>query len=65
MLSQAQETRNAMLNRLITLSEQGKYPILMDTSPCQSLLIENKAKISGLALFEPVGFIETHLVNRV
>ena len=63
MFSQAEQKRNAMLDKLTQLSEQGKYPILMDTSPCKSMLIENKEKTSTLAIYEPVGLIEDILVN--
>lgn len=63
MFEQANQKSSALLNKLNDLSEQGKYPILIDTSPCKSMLLENKDKIQGLALFEPVGFIEDVLVN--
>ncbi|MDX2367152.1 MAG: (Fe-S)-binding protein, partial [Colwellia sp.] len=63
MFSQANQKRNSLLNKLRELSEQGKYPILIDTSPCKSMLLENKEMISGLSIYEPVGFIEDVLVN--
>ena len=63
MFSQANQKRNSMLDKLTELSEQGKYPILMDTSPCKSMLIENKEKVSVLSIYEPVGFVEDVLVN--
>jgi len=65
MFSQANQKRNSLLNKLKELSEQGKYPILIDTSPCKSMLLENKEKVSGLSLFEPVGFIEDILVSHL
>jgi len=63
MFSQANQKSNSLLNKLRELSEQGKYPILIDTSPCKSMLLENKEKVSGLSIYEPVGFIEDVLVN--
>lgn len=63
MFSQADQTRNSLLNKLIELSEQGKYPILIDTSPCKSMLLENSDKVNGLSIYEPVGFVEDVLVN--
>ena len=63
MFAQADQKRSSMLNQLSELSEQGKYPILIDTSPCKSMLLENKEKINALSLFEPVGFIEDLLID--
>jgi D-lactate dehydrogenase len=54
---QASQKRISMLTKLSELSEQGKYPILIDTSPCKSMLLEDKDNTEGLALYEPVGFI--------
>ncbi|GAA6170995.1 FAD-binding and (Fe-S)-binding domain-containing protein [Colwellia sp. KU-HH00111] len=65
MFEQANQKRNAMLDKLAQLSEQGKYPILMDTSPCKSMLIENKEQTSLLSIYEPVGFVEDILVNHL
>jgi len=65
MFSQANQKRNALLNKLRDLSEQGTHPILIDTSPCKSMLLENKEKVMGLSIFEPVGFIEDILVNSL
>ena len=63
MFSEANQSRNSLLNKLIALSEQGKYPILIDTSPCKLMLLENKDKVKALSIYEPVGFIEDVLVN--
>ncbi|NQY88613.1 MAG: FAD-binding oxidoreductase [Colwellia sp.] len=63
MFCEADQKSNSLLNKLSELSEQGKYPILIDTSPCKAMLLENKEKVSGLSLYEPVGFIEDVLVN--
>ena len=65
MFLQANQKKNSLLNKLSELSEQGKYPILIDTSPCKSMLLENKERISGLSIYEPVGFIEEVLINHL
>ncbi len=65
MFDQANQKRNSLLDKLHKLSEKGKHPILIDTSPCKSMLIENKEKTIGLSLFEPVGFIEDILANHL
>jgi len=65
MFSQANQKSSSLLNKLSELSEQGKHPILIDTSPCKSMLLENKEKTQGLSLFEPVGFIEDILVRHL
>jgi D-lactate dehydrogenase len=65
MFSQATQKSSALLNRLRELSEQGKHPILIDTSPCKSMLLENKEKIAGLSIFEPVGFTEDILLSHL
>ena len=43
-------------------SEQGKYPVLCDQSPC---LYRMRETIKKMKLYEPVEFIETFLVNRL
>ncbi len=65
MFSEANQSRNSLLNKLIELSEDGKYPILIDTSPCKLMLLENKGKIEKLSIYEPVGFIEEVLVEHL
>jgi len=63
MFTQANQKSSALLSKLRDLSDEGKYPILIDTSPCKAMLLENKEKVLGLSLFEPVGFIEDVLIN--
>ena len=43
-------------------SEDGRFPVLCDQSPC---LYRMRQKISSMKLYEPVEFIETFLVNRL
>ncbi|MBB3187461.1 FAD-binding and (Fe-S)-binding domain-containing protein [Microbacter margulisiae] len=47
---------------LLKASENGRYPVLCDQSPC---LYRMREKIKRLKLYEPVEFIETFLVNRL
>lgn len=65
MFEQANQKSSSLLSKLRDLSEHGKYPILIDTSPCKSMLLENKEKVQGLSLFEPVGFIEDVLLSHL
>ena len=43
-------------------SENGRYPILCDTSPC---LARMKKEIKGLSLFEPIEFAHSFLLTRL
>ena len=47
---------------LYETSEQGKYPVLCDQSPC---LYRMREKMKNMKLYEPVEFIETFLVSRL
>lgn len=47
---------------LRTASENGRYPILCDTSPC---LARMKKEIKGLSLFEPIEFARSFLLPRL
>lgn len=44
-------------------SQQGKYPVVMDTSPCVKRMLENCTK--PLTIFEPMQFVESHLVEHL
>ncbi|GAD79599.1 FAD-binding and (Fe-S)-binding domain-containing protein [Vibrio ezurae] len=44
-------------------SEQGKYPVLMDTSPCAKRSIEQFTK--PLEILEPTGFAEAYLLEHL
>ncbi len=43
-------------------SEEGKYPVVCDQSPC---LYRMREKIKKIKLYEPVEFIETFLVDKL
>ncbi len=58
MFNQSEQKREATANQLNQLSNNGQYPILFDTSPCKSMLIEDEGGDSALKIYEPVGFIE-------
>lgn len=47
---------------LLKASENGRYPVLCDQSPC---LYRMREKMKRLKLYEPVEFIETYLVDRL
>lgn len=47
---------------LYEASEQGKYPVLCDQSPC---LYRMRHTIHNIKLYEPVEFVQTFLVNRL
>ena len=47
---------------LLKASQNGKYPVLCDQSPC---LYRMRHEIKSLKLYEPVEFIETFLVDRL
>lgn len=47
---------------LLKASEQGKYPVLCDQSPC---LYRMRHTIKNIKLYEPVEFINTFLVDKL
>ncbi|MEI6893854.1 MAG: FAD-binding and (Fe-S)-binding domain-containing protein [Colwellia sp.] len=57
MFTEAEQKKDSLLSKLNQLSENGRYPILIDTSPCKYTLLENKALIARLSIYEPVGFV--------
>lgn len=52
----------ALEEALWQASEQGKYPVVCDQSPC---LYRMREKIIKMKLYEPVEFIETFLVDKL
>jgi D-lactate dehydrogenase len=44
-------------------SDQGKYPIVMDTSPCVKRMLEHTSR--ALTLYEPMHFVEAHLMDHL
>jgi D-lactate dehydrogenase len=56
-----------LITQLIKASENGKYPILYDTSPCLQTT-KNRIEIKGgnqLKLYEPVEFISDYLLDEL
>ena len=63
MFDEAEQKRNSLLTKLTDLSEHGQYPILIDTSPCKSMLVEDIEATENLSLYEPVGFVTDILAD--
>merc|ERR1712137_534115 len=64
--------KNELLDHLLEASEDGKYPILCETSPCLMHLREavkgcgtNKYASLAFAMYEPVSFISNFLEKRL
>jgi D-lactate dehydrogenase len=57
MFEQAEQKRSSLAQQLVNLSNNGEYPILFDTSPCKSMLLDGEGESSVLKIYEPVGFI--------
>lgn len=58
-----QKKSNELEAELQKASEEGKYPVLCDMSPCLFTMKENMK--SGLKLYEPVEFILEHLLPNL
>lgn len=65
MRSQAEQKKLTLLERLAELSEQGRYPILIDASPCKSMLLDNDGQYNHLNIYEPVGFVSEVLAKHL
>lgn len=65
MFKEAEQKRTSLLAKLSELSENGKHPILIDTSPCKSMLLENSQATKNLSIYEPVGFVTEILTHYV
>lgn len=58
------DEKSAELERvLLTISENGKYPVVCDTSPCLYRMRQTMDK--RLKMFEPVEFIHDHLLQEL
>jgi D-lactate dehydrogenase len=65
MFEQANQKRSSLITQLSKLSNNGQYPILIDTSPCKSMLLEDAEACKDLEIYEPVGFIMDILAKRL
>ena len=65
MFDEAEQKRSSLLAKLTELSENGQHPILIDTSPCKSMLLENTAATANLSIYEPVGFTADVLAEHL
>ena len=54
---------NQLEQSLLSASNQGVYPILMDTSPCASL--SKQSMDSALTIFEPFEFIARYILPKL
>jgi len=62
-MPEAADRKSAELEAALrAASEEGKWPVLCDQSPC---LHRMREKINGLDLFEPAEFIERFVLDRV
>ncbi|MFC1236478.1 FAD-binding and (Fe-S)-binding domain-containing protein [Vibrio sp. F74] len=59
----ANSKMNALQDSLWRASQQGKYPILMDTSPCASL--SKDALQKELSIYEPFKFVAEYVLPRL
>jgi len=71
MFDEANQKRNSLLAKLTELSENGQHPILIDTSPCKAMLLENthtntdSPATANLSFYEPVGFVSDVLAEHL
>ena len=65
MFNQAKGKRQATADFLMKVSGGGKLPILFDTSPCKSMMLDDEEIASQLKIYEVVGFIEDMLVDHL
>jgi len=61
---QAERKRGELLAALMQASEQGRYPVYCDTSPCTLRLLQGEPD-ARLQLHDPVRFIREHLLDRL
>ncbi|OYD22745.1 FAD-binding and (Fe-S)-binding domain-containing protein [Oceanimonas baumannii] len=63
MLTLAEDKAAELEARLWQASEQGRWPVLMDTSPCAKRTLETQRL--PLKVFEPVQFVLEHALERL
>jgi len=61
----AERTQEIWQQRLLEASERGRYPVLIDTSPCNLRTAQHLKANSPLRLYEPFGFIDAFLLDRL
>ena len=60
----ADRKANELMEALLKASDNGRYPILCDQSPCLHRM-RKTMKDSGLQLYEPVEFIDKFILDKV
>jgi len=63
LMKHADQKSSELEAALVKASENGKYPVLCDTSPC--LYRMRRVMDKGLKLYEPVEFIHEFLMNKL
>jgi D-lactate dehydrogenase len=61
----AAHMQSAWQEALLEASEQGRYPVLIDTSPCNLRTVRCLPADSPLRLYEPFGFIDEFVLERL
>ncbi len=59
----AEQKSNQLEQALWQASEHGKYPIVMDTSPCTKRMLENSPY--KLEILEPMQFVQQYLIDNL
>ena len=66
LFDQAEQKADQTIATIMEASQQGKYPVYCDTSPCVMRLKERlSTQDNDLALFEPVEFIHNFILDRL
>jgi len=66
-VEQGNKKTDELIKRLAEVSENGKYPVLYDTSPCLQTT-KNRIELTGgneLKIYEPVEFISDYLLDKL
>jgi len=63
--TQAEKMRDNLAQRLLTLSDNGAIPILFDTSPCKSMMLDQPKFKEQLSIYEPVAYTQKYLSNKL
>lgn len=64
---QAKQKADSLFESLLKASNQGEFPILLDTSQCSSQLISALTPIQKdqLSLYDPLTFVNSHLLPKL
>jgi len=62
---QANNKRDSLAQQLLRLSNDGAIPILFDTSPCKSMMLDEPKIKEKLSIFEPVAYTQQYLKDKL